>query len=124
MQQKEAKEKGKEEEEGKETEPKSASQMMFNLVFVLLALGESSFEAMIVKNGSLVLTFCHPGCRTVDFCRLATWLQDRSLLTLHPEPCSSPVTKRNVNYKSSKMRHKKYYKRTIIALQANKQKFY
>ena len=37
------------EKEGKRTK-KCFSQMMFNLVFVLLALGESSFEAMIIVN--------------------------------------------------------------------------
>lgn len=47
MQQKEAKEK---EQKKKERTKKCFSQMMFNLVFVLLALGESSFEAMIIVN--------------------------------------------------------------------------
>ena len=46
MQQKEAKEK---EQKKKERTKKCFSQMMFNLVFVLLALGESSFEAIIVN---------------------------------------------------------------------------
>ena len=48
MQQKEAKE--KENRKKKERTKKCFSQMMFNLVFVLLALGESSFEAMIIVN--------------------------------------------------------------------------
>ena len=43
------KRKHRKKKEGKK-QPKSASQMMFNLVFVLLALGESSFEAMIIVN--------------------------------------------------------------------------
>ena len=94
--------------------------MMFNLVFVLLALGESSFEARAKKRESLVLTFCHHW--TVDSCHLATWWQDRSLLTLHPEPCSTPAKVRSitifVHY------HQKSHYKGSMALQANKQKFH
>ena len=42
--------KRKREQKKKERTKKCFSQMMFNLVFVLLALGESSFEAMIIVN--------------------------------------------------------------------------